>query len=69
MGKTPYHPGAHTLAANPFNRLRWSLNEIEGKFDASVRALMAIRECTDLNVARKLAAETLQIMARETQKS
>lgn len=68
MGKTPYDPTLQTMASDPFNRVRWNFNEIQGKFEAAVRALMSIRESKDLNKARQTAAEALQIMARETQK-
>lgn len=35
-------PSRALLAGNPFNRLRWALNEIEGKWDAASRGLIAI---------------------------
>lgn len=60
-------PSPKLLAADPFNRLRWALNEIQGKWEAAVRNLLAISTCKDLNVARKIATETLGIMAKETQ--
>jgi len=66
--KTPYLANARTLASNPFNRVRWNLNEIEGKWDAAVRSLDAIRQCKDLNDARRMAAEAMQVMAHETEK-
>lgn len=65
--KTPYIPTPKLLADDPFNRLRWALNEIQGKFDAASRNLIQISQCTDLNVARKLATETLQIMSEAKQ--
>ena len=59
--KTPYLANARTLASNPFNRVRWNVNEIEGKWDAAVRALDAIRQCKDLNDARRMAADAAPI--------
>ncbi len=68
MGKTPFLPGSHTLAANPFNRIRWNVNEVEGKWDAAVRGLLFISTCKDLREARDKATETLGIMAKEAPK-
>ena len=62
-------PAPQVLSANPFNRVRYTVNEIEGRWDAAVRALDKIRTCTDLRVARETAAEALQIMARTTERT
>jgi hypothetical protein len=57
-------PSPKLLSDDPFNRLRWALNEIQGKWEAAVRGLLDISKSTDLNKARKLATETLHIMAQ-----
>ncbi len=65
LAKTVFSvPSPKLLGIDPFNRLRWALNEIQGKFDAAARGLEKIRTATDLKVARQTAAETLQIMSQ-----
>lgn len=68
LAKTRFSvPSRKLLSEDPFNRLRWALNEIQGKWDAAARNLMAISACKDLREARKLATETLGIMAQTTE--
>jgi hypothetical protein len=57
-------PSRKLLSEDPFNRLRWAANEIQGKWEAAVRNLLQISQSKDLREARKLATETLQIMAQ-----
>lgn len=53
-----------TMAANPFNKVRWGVNEIEGKWDAAVRAFYAIQRAAAVGEAQRIATEALKTMAR-----
>lgn len=57
-------PSRKLLSEDPFNRLRFALNEIDGKWQSAVRAFLAISESKDLRDARRIATETLVIMAQ-----
>lgn len=65
-GKTTLQPleEQSTMSASPFNRVRWGLNEIEGKWDAAVRAFYAIQRAATVGEAQRIATETLKTMAR-----
>lgn len=69
MTKTIDVPSPKLLSEDPFNRARWALNEIQGKWEAAARNLLLISTSTDLRAARKLATETLQIMAQIERKT
>lgn len=65
--KTPFVPlttELQTLHSNPFNRMRWLVNETEGKWDAAVRAMFAIQRAATIEEAKRIATEALIIMSR-----
>lgn len=65
--KTPFvplTPENQTQGQNPFNRMRWIVNETEGKWDAAVRAMFAIQRAPTIEEAKRIATETLIIMSR-----
>jgi hypothetical protein len=66
MGKTPFvslKPEV-TQAANPFTRMRWYLNQVEGKWDMVTRMFMAIQRAATAEEAKNLATEALNLMSR-----
>jgi len=63
--KTPYQDPPQSIAASPFNRIRRTVTEIEGKLEAAVRALEKISMASDLRISRQIASETLAIIERD----